>query len=179
MGRHFLGFLKLVAATKTHGGKAPEQAHLALFRTINLRLPAFCAQFGLRWTGQLVEARHTAMTEAQQALWGIELLNVPRSDIPAVTHVDYSARIQTVHPETNPRYYHLLKAFEAKTGCGVIVNTSFNVRGEPIVCTPEEAYRCFMRTEIDTLVLGNCVLDKLDQKPLVGDTDWRQEFDLD
>ena len=127
----------------------------------------------------VVEGRRTAMTEAQQALWGIDLLNVPRSDIPAVTHVDYSARIQTVHPETNPRYYHLLKAFEAKTGCGVIVNTSFNVRGEPIVCTPEEAYRCFMRTEIDTLVLGNCVLDKLDQKPLVGDTDWRQEFDLD
>ena len=95
----------------------------------------------------VVEARRTAMTEAQQALWGIDLLNVPRSDIPAVTHVDYSARIQTVHPETNPRYYNLLKAFEAKTGCGVIVNTSFNVRGEPIVCTPEDAYRCFMRTE--------------------------------
>jgi carbamoyltransferase len=127
----------------------------------------------------VVESRRTAMTEAQQALWGIDLLNVPRSDIPAVTHVDYSARIQTVHPETNPPYYRLLKAFEAKTGCGVIVNTSFNVRGEPIVCTPEEAYRCFMRTEIDTLVLGNCVLDKIDQKPLVEDTDWRKEFALD
>jgi carbamoyltransferase len=127
----------------------------------------------------VVETRRRAMTEEQQALWGIDLLNVPRSDIPAVTHVDYSARIQTVHPETNPRYYNLLKAFEAKTGCGVLVNTSFNVRGEPIVCTPEEAYRCFMRTEIDTLVLGNCVLDKIDQKPLVEDTDWRQEFDLD
>jgi carbamoyltransferase len=127
----------------------------------------------------VVEGRRTALTAAQQALWGIALLNVPRSDIPAVTHVDYSARIQTVHPETNPRYYHLLKAFEAKTGCGVLVNTSFNVRGEPIVCTPEEAYRCFMRTEIDTLVLGNCVLDKLDQKPLVDDTDWRQAFELD
>jgi carbamoyltransferase len=127
----------------------------------------------------VVEGRRTAMTEEQQALWGIDLLNVPRSDIPAVTHVDYSARIQTVHPETNPSYYNLLKAFEAKTGCGVIVNTSFNVRGEPIVCTPEEAYRCFMRTEIDTLVLGNCVLDKLDQKPLLEETDWRQEFDLD
>ena len=123
--------------------------------------------------------RGARMTEEQQALWGIELLNVPRSDIPAVTHVDYSARIQTVHLETNPHYYNLLKAFEAKTGCGVIVNTSFNVRGEPIVCTPEEAYRCFMRTEIDTLVLGNCVLDKMDQKPLADDTDWRQEFDLD
>src|SRR5262245_9837733 len=125
------------------------------------------------------ESRRTALTEDQQALWGIDLLNVPRSDIPAVTHVDYSARIQTVHPESNPHYYQLLKAFEAKTGCGVLVNTSFNVRSEPIVCTPEEAYRCFMRTEIDTLVLGNCVLDKIDQKPLVEDTDWRQEFDLD
>ncbi len=127
----------------------------------------------------VVEGRRTALTEAQRALWGIDLLNVPRSDIPAVTHVDYSARIQTVHPETNPHYFNLLKAFEAKTGCGMIVNTSFNVRGEPIVCTPEEAYRCFMRTEIDTLVLGNCVLDKIDQKPLVDDTDWRQEFALD
>ena len=127
----------------------------------------------------VVEPRSTAITEEQRALWGIELLNVPRSDIPAVTHVDYSARIQTVHAETNPHYYNLLKAFEAKTGYGVIVNTSFNVRGEPIVCTPEEAYRCFMRTEIDTLVLGNCVLDKIDQKPLVEDTDWRKEFALD
>jgi len=127
----------------------------------------------------VVESRRTAMTAAQQALWGIDLLNVPRSDIPAVTHVDYSARIQTVHAETNPHYYRLLKAFEAKTGYGAIVNTSFNVRGEPIVCTPEDAYRCFMRTEIDTLVLGNCVLDKIDQKPLVEDTDWRKEFALD
>jgi carbamoyltransferase len=96
-----------------------------------------------------------------------------------VTHVDYSARIQTVHAETNPRYYRLLKAFEAKTGCGVIVNTSFNVRGEPIVCTPEEAYRCFMRTEIDLLVLGNFLLDKTQQKPLVDDLDWQKEFALD
>ena len=127
----------------------------------------------------VVEPRRTAITEEQRGLWGIDLLNVPRSDIPAVTHVDYSARIQTVHAETNPHYYHLLKAFEAKTGYGVMVNTSFNVRGEPIVCTPEEAYRCFMRTEIDTLVLGNCVLDKIDQKPLVEDTDWRKEFALD
>jgi carbamoyltransferase len=127
----------------------------------------------------VLESRRTAMTEDQKALWGIDLLNVPRSDIPAVTHVDYSARIQTVHQESNPHYYKLLKAFEAKTGCGVIVNTSFNVRSEPIVCTPEEAYRCFMRTEIDTLVLGNCILDKLDQEPLVEDTDWRTEFELD
>jgi carbamoyltransferase len=124
-------------------------------------------------------SRRMELAEETQQLWGIELLNVPRSDIPAVTHVDFSARVQTVHPETNPRYYRLLKTFEAKTGCGVLVNTSFNVRGEPIVCSPEDAYRCFMRTEIDVLVLGNCVLDKLDQKPLVGDIDWREEFALD
>lgn len=125
------------------------------------------------------EHRRTVLSDEQQELWGIDLLNVPRSDIPAVTHVDYSARIQTVHAETNPRYYRLLKTFEARTGCGVIVNTSFNVRGEPIVCTPEEAYRCFMRTEIDLLVLGNCVLDKAQQKPLVEDLDWQKEFALD
>ncbi len=112
-------------------------------------------------------------------LWGFYLLNVPRSDIPAVTHLDYSARIQTVRKEANPRYYQLLKAFEARTGCGVLVNTSFNVRGEPIVCTPQEAYRCFMRTEMDVLVLEECVLYKKDQKPLVGDTHWKIEFELD
>lgn len=125
------------------------------------------------------EARRTVMTEEQKELWGIELLNVPRSDIPAVTHVDYSARVQTVDEEKNPRYYRLIRAFEAKTGFGVIVNTSFNVRGEPIVCTPEDAYRCFMRTEIDVLVLGNCVLEKTDQKPWVEEEDWREEFALD
>ncbi len=127
----------------------------------------------------VLEQRRTSMTEEQKTRWGIELLNVPKSDIPAVTHVDYSARIQTVHEETNPRYYRLIKAFEAKTGCGVIVNTSFNVRGEPIVCSPEDAYRCFMRTEMDVLVLENCVLRKADQKPLAGDTDWKKEFELD
>jgi carbamoyltransferase len=127
----------------------------------------------------VLEERRTLPTHEQDALWGIELLHVPRSDIPAVTHVDYSARVQTVHQETNPRYYRLLKAFEAKTGCGVLVNTSFNVRGEPIVCSPEDAYRCFMRTEMDVLVLENCLLYKADQKPLEGDTDWRKEFALD
>ena len=104
---------------------------------------------------------------------------MPRSDIPAVTHLDYSARIQTVHPETNPRFHQLLKAFEEKTGYGVLVNTSFNVRGEPIVCTPEDAFRCFMRTEMDVLVLENYVLFKMEQKPLAGDTDWKKEFELD
>ena len=127
----------------------------------------------------VVESRRTSLTKEQESLWGIDLLNVPKSDIPAATHVDYSARIQTVHEDTNPRYYRLLKAFEGKTGCGLLVNTSFNVRSEPIVCTPEDAYRCFMRTAIDILVLENCLLYKADQKALVGDTDWQQEFELD
>ena len=127
----------------------------------------------------VVEKRRTPMMEDHHALWGIDLLNVPRSDIPAVTHIDYSARVQTVHKETNPRYYGLLKAFDAQTGCGVLVNTSFNVRGEPIVCTPEDAYRCFMRTEMDVLVLENCVLYKAEQKPVVEENDWRKEFELD
>jgi carbamoyltransferase len=127
----------------------------------------------------VLERRRKARAPEHDHLWGIERLNVPRSDIPAVTHVDYSARVQSVHQNTNPRYHALLKAFEAKTGCGVIVNTSFNVRGEPIVCTPADAYRCFMRTEIDLLVLEDCVLQKSEQKPLTGDTDWRKEFELD
>jgi carbamoyltransferase len=127
----------------------------------------------------VVEKRRITPREEEQSLWGIDLLNVPKSDIPAATHVDYSARVQTVHKETNPRYYALLKAFEAKTGCGVLVNTSFNVRSEPIVCSPEDAYRCFMRTAIDILVLENCLLYKADQKPLKNDTNWQQEFELD
>lgn len=125
------------------------------------------------------ESRHIAMTDEQKRLFGIEKLNVPRSDIPAVTHVDYSARVQTVVREDNPRYYDILKAFEAKTGCAVLVNTSFNVRGEPIVCTPEDAYRCFMRTEMDYLVLGRFILDKSQQPEWQEDKDWRKEFTLD
>jgi carbamoyltransferase len=125
------------------------------------------------------ESRRTPMTEEQKKLWGIDLLNVSRSDIPAATHVDYSARVQTVDDKMNPRYYKLLKAFEEKTGYGVIVNTSFNIRSEPIVCTPGEAYLCFMRTQIDTLVLENYVLNKVDQKPLENDTNWQDEFELD
>ena len=127
----------------------------------------------------VLEKRRTEITPEQERLWGIERLKVPRSDIPAVTHVDYSARIQTVRETTHPRYYSLLKTFEAKTGCGVIVNTSFNVRGEPIVCSPADAYRCFMRTELDVLVLENCVLEKSQQKPLEGDSNWQKEFELD
>jgi carbamoyltransferase len=125
------------------------------------------------------EKRRLPFNPSEKGLWGIELLNVLRSDIPAVTHIDYSARIQTVHEDTNPRYYYLLKAFEERTGYATLVNTSFNVRGEPIVCTPEDAFRCFMRTEMDILVLENCVLKKEDQKPLERDTDWKQEFALD
>jgi carbamoyltransferase len=125
------------------------------------------------------EDRRIAGSADRSDLWGIDLLNVPRSDIPAVTHVDYSARVQTVHEDTNPGYYRLIKAFEARTGCPVIVNTSFNVRGEPIVGSPRDAYRCFMRTEMDVLVLGNAVLHKDRQAPLVEDTAWREEFALD
>jgi carbamoyltransferase len=121
----------------------------------------------------------TAMTEEQKGLFGIEKLNCPRSSIPAVTHVDYSARVQTVHEKTNPKFYALLKTFKEKTGCGVLVNTSFNVRGEPIVCTTEDAYRCFMRTEMDYLVVDNYVLSKQEQAPLKTDLSWQKEFELD
>ncbi len=120
-----------------------------------------------------------SMTQEQEELFGIEKLNVKRSHIPAVTHVDYSARIQTVHQQTNPRYYELLRHFQAKTGCAVLVNTSFNVRGEPIVCTPEDAYRCFMRTEMDYLVLENFILAKSDQPQIQKDESWKTEFELD
>ncbi len=123
--------------------------------------------------------RRRKMTEEEEKLWGIDKLNVIRSDIPAITHVDYSARLQTVHKETNPRYHKLIETFEKKTGCAVIINTSFNVRGEPIVCTPEDAYKCFMRTNIDYLVLGNYLLAKEDQTPLQEDIDWRKQFQLD
>ena len=112
-------------------------------------------------------------------LFGIEKLNVPRSDVPAITHVDYSARVQTVSHEKNPRYYELIEAFYRITGCPLLVNTSFNVRGEPIVCTPEDAYRCFMRTEMDFLVIGNFLLDKIDQPNWKEYEDWREEFELD
>ena len=125
------------------------------------------------------EDKRLAVNEEQKNLFGIDLLNIPRSQIPAITHVDYSARIQTVHADTNPRFYDLIQEFEKATQCAVLINTSFNVRGEPIVCTPEQAYRCFMRTEMDTLVLENFVLSKKDQKPLDADSNWKEEFELD
>lgn len=125
------------------------------------------------------ESLRIPMTAQQEQLFGIDKLNVPRSEIPAVTHVDYSARIQTVHKETNPRYYDLISNFEKRTGCAVLVNTSFNVRGEPIVCTPEDAYRCFMRTEMDYLVVENFLLAKSEQIPWKQDDSWKSEFELD
>jgi carbamoyltransferase len=124
------------------------------------------------------ERRVPVPAEAER-LWGIEKLNVPRSTVPAITHVDYSARIQTVRRETSPLYYDIISAFHARTGCPVIVNTSFNVRGEPIVCTPEDAYRCFMRTNIDLLVMENFLFDKTAQPARVEDESWKTEFVLD
>lgn len=119
------------------------------------------------------------MTEEDEKRFGIEKLNIPRSTLPAVTHVDYSARIQTIHKETNPRFYNLIESFEKRTDCPVLVNTSFNVRGEPIVCSPEDAYRCFMRTEMDYLVLENILLSKKDQPQWKEKGDWQKEFELD
>src|SRR5205814_9079846 len=124
-------------------------------------------------------ARRVPLPSGAESRWGIDQLNVPRSTIPAVTHVDYSARIQTVRRETSPFYYDIIDAFYRLTGCPVIVNTSFNVRGEPIVCTPEDAYRCFMRTNMDALVLESFVLEKPHQAPIAGDESWRSEFVLD
>jgi carbamoyltransferase len=126
----------------------------------------------------VVEERRRKMTAEEEKLFGIEKLNVPRSDIPAVTHVDYSGRIQTVHEETNKPFHDLISAFKAKTGSSVIVNTSFNVRGEPIVCTPEDAWRCFMGSEIEVLVVGNCLLRKEDQDPALK-LDYKNAFELD
>ncbi len=124
------------------------------------------------------QSRQRAMSEAERGLFGIDKLNVPRSDIPAVTHVDYSARIQTVHRETNARFHALISRFKAITGCPVLVNTSFNVRGEPIVCTPEQAFRCFMGTEIEMLAVENCILRKTEQNPALRE-DYKDAFELD
>ena len=119
------------------------------------------------------------MTTEENKLFGIEKLNIERSSLPAITHVDYSARVQTVSEKTNPRYYRLINSFKNKTGCSTIVNTSFNVRGEPIVCTPRDAYRCFMRTEIDVLVLENQILFKKEQPQIDNNETWKEEFVLD
>ena len=125
------------------------------------------------------ERHRRKLTPDEEKLWGIDKLKVKRSEIPAVTHVDCSARIQTVRRETNPFYWEIVDAFRERTGCPLVVNTSFNVRGEPIVCTPEDSYRCFMRTEMDFLVLENYLLDKREQPKFVEASDWRDEFKLD
>ena len=127
----------------------------------------------------VVESRRKELSAEDQKLFGLEKLLKVRSEIPAVTHVDYSARVQTVTPDNNPMFYRLLRKFDEKYGCPVIINTSFNVRGEPIVCTPEHAYLCFMRTNMDYLIVGNFLLEKKEQKPLDKDINWLKEFELD
>ena len=119
------------------------------------------------------------MTPEQENLFGIEKLNIPRSEIPAITHVDYSARIQTVDKKDHPQYHKMIEEFKKRTGYGVIINTSFNVRGEPIVCTPQDAYLCFMRTQMDLLVLEDCILYKEEQPSLKEEKDWRKYYELD
>lgn len=128
---------------------------------------------------QVKKEKCRAMSKAEEKLWGIDKLNIVRSEIPAITHVDYSARVQTVSKEYNPLYYRLIEKFRQKTGCPVIINTSFNVRGEPIVCTPADAYKCFMRTEMDYLVLGNFILDKSKQPEFKDDINWKKQYGLD
>jgi len=127
----------------------------------------------------IVKYKQKPMSEAEIKLWGIDKLNVVRSDVPAITHVDYSARLQTIHKETNPMYHALITRFYEKTGCPVIINTSFNVRGEPIVCSPIDAYKCFMRTHIDYLVMGNFILSKENQPEFVDEINWKEKFKLD
>ena len=119
------------------------------------------------------------MSEEEEGLFGLDKLKVVRSSMPAITHVNYSARVQSVNSRDNPMYHAMISKFDEKYGCGVIINTSFNVRGEPIVCTPEQAYVCFMRTNMDYLIMEDCLLDKTEQKPLEDDADWRKEFELD
>jgi carbamoyltransferase len=123
-------------------------------------------------------SKRKQMTEAEKRLFGIEKLNIPRSEIPAVTHIDYSARIQTVHSDTNPRFHALISRFKEVTGCPILVNTSFNVRGEPVVCSPEDAYRCFMGTELELLVIGNSILEKKSQVKN-SSMDYKAEYELD
>lgn len=130
-------------------------------------------------TAQVKRERQKPLNEKDKIISGVEKVNLIRSDIPAVTHLDYSARLQTAHKETNHLYYEMIKAFDRKYGCPVIINTSFNVRGEPIVCSPEDAFRCFMRTDIDYLIMGSYLLDKKRQKPLESDSEWKKEYQLD
>ena len=126
----------------------------------------------------VLEKHRISMTSEEKELFGIDKLNIPRSSIPAVTHVDYSARVQTVHKETNPRYHTLISRFQKLTGCPVVVNTSFNVRGEPIVCTPEDAFHCFMGTEMEMLAVGNCILHK-ERQPEALHQNYEDRFEMD
>ena len=135
-------------------------------------------QWNLLMVANIKKDKTIPMNEAQKKLFGIDKLNIKRSEIPAVTHVDYSARIQTVHEETNKKYFQLIKKFKEKTNCPVIVNTSFNVRGEPIVNTPLDAFNCFMGTELEKLIIGNCYLDKKSQNQSFK-KDYSNEFELD
>jgi carbamoyltransferase len=130
-------------------------------------------------TATVASHRHRKMTPEEEQLWGIDKLKIVRSEIPAVTHVDYSARIQTIRKESHPVYWKIIEAFYRNTGCPVIVNTSFNVRGEPIVCTLQDSYRCFMRTEMDILVLENCILVKEAQPKFKDQINWQKEYALD
>ena len=130
------------------------------------------------FVAEVKEDKRRNMTTEEKSLFGIDKLNVKRSSIPAVTHVDYSARIQTVHPKTNPKYHALITKFKEKTGCPILVNTSFNVRGEPIVCSPKDAFRCFMGTEIEMLAIGACLLRKEKQKKYLIE-DYKSKFELD
>ena len=126
----------------------------------------------------LKEDKRLLMTAEEKALFGIDKLNVPRSNVPAITHIDYSARIQTVHADTNPLYHEVILKFKEKTGCPIVVNTSFNVRGEPIVCTPTDAFRCFMGTELDVLAIGNFLLLKEEQKESLKEN-YKERYELD
>jgi carbamoyltransferase len=146
--------------------------HVSDWFELNADSPYMLLVAGIR------QNRRRLMNEDAQKLWGIDKLNVVRSEIPAVTHVDYSARIQTVHEDTNPRFHRLLQGFQERTGCPVLVNTSFNVRGEPIVCNPEDAFRCFMGTEIEAVAVGNCFLRKQDQNPNLKES-YEDKFELD
>ena len=138
-----------------------------------------CASPYMLVVAPVQEKQRVPTRPEHERLFGIEKLHVPRSTVPAVTHVDYSARVQTVHRETHPRFHALISAFDDLTGCPLLVNTSFNVRGEPIVNTPEQAYRCFMRTEMDVLAIENCLLERSEQPAFADRTDARAEFPPD
>lgn len=130
------------------------------------------------FVSKIKEKYRLSMTDEEKKLFGIAKLNIPKSSVPSVTHVDYSSRIQTVHKETNPRFHKLISQFKVETGCPILVNTSFNIRGEPIVCSPEDAYKCFMGTEIDMLVIENFLLNKTDQDPKLFSR-YKESYELD